>query len=59
MKIKKTVSIISTFLTLCLIAFGSISYADTISGTVYESDGITPVGDPIQVAAFTGDPCGK
>ena len=31
----------------------------TISGTVYESDGTTPVtGQSIQVVAYSGDPCG-
>jgi hypothetical protein len=60
MRIKKTVSIISTLLTLSLIAIGSISHAATITGTVYQSDGITPItGVSIQVAAIIGDPCGN
>jgi hypothetical protein len=50
--------IIFVFLSIFLITFGSISYAASISGTVYQSNGTTPVtGTQIQVAVIQGDPC--
>jgi len=59
MKINKSVSIFSCFLTLSLIAFVSVSHAATISGSIHESDGTTLItGDWIQVDVYQGDPCG-
>ena len=59
MKIKKSVSIFSFFLTLSLIAFVSVSHAATISGSIYESDETTLItGDWIQINVYQGDPCG-
>ena len=59
MKIKKSVSILSFYLTLSLIAFISVSHAATISGSICESDGITLItGTDIQVQVWEGDPCG-
>ena len=60
MKINKTVSIFSFFLTLFLIAFISVSHSATISGSIYENDGTTLIiGDWIQIDVYQGDPCGS
>jgi|GEM_PF-1561052 len=58
MYIKKTVSIIAFLLILSLIAFGSAAHAATISGTVFQSDGITPIANmKVEVYEGGGGPC--
>jgi carboxypeptidase family protein len=51
--------VIPIFLSLFLIAFGSVSHAATISGTIYKSNGTTLLNDAtIRVIILSGDPCG-
>jgi hypothetical protein len=56
----RNILIMACFLFLFLIVFGSFSHAATISGTVYESTGTTPITDAtirIKVISSSYDPC--
>jgi len=48
----------SFFFTLAIFLFCLILPYGSISGTVYEADGVTPFDQPVTIQVIEGNPCG-